>query len=74
MAGLHMARLHIAFSGWAGVSTSAPYSGSITKLALAIETMTLEIRKGAVFFETAHSDFKARVRKLRRLVEDIKTE
>jgi hypothetical protein len=68
-----MARLHIAFSGWAGVSTS-PYSGSITKLALALETMTLEIRKGAVFFETAHSDFKAQVRKLRRLVEDIKTE
>jgi hypothetical protein len=42
--------------------------------------MTLEIRK-ARFFETAHSDFKAQfetmideVRKLRRVVEDIKTE
>ena len=49
-------------------------SSSITKLALALEGMTIEIKKGV---ETAHADFKGQVetmidevRKPRRAVKD----
>jgi hypothetical protein len=60
-----------------GITALLADSGSITKLALALETMTLEMRKGVVFLQMAQPEFKGQfetmideVRKLRRAVED----
>ncbi len=60
-----------------GITALLADSGSITKLALSLEGMTLEMRKGALFFEAAHGDFKKQfetlideIRTLRRAVQD----